>query len=414
MSFFKRAAETWAMLGRPIYTGERLRENLRGLTYAGVFSTVLGLVLLVINLSAGRNLMAIFAVMTSVFGAACAYLAGVLKNRRLAILSPTLFCGIMFAVYALTGVMDGAGILWSFLLPIGICYFVSVKYGIILSAIYSLFYFILFYTPAISILPVTYSPGFVSHFPLIFASMSILNAIAMVQYHKGALLENEYTEQLSSEVEKQTKVARERADRLEELNDETVQTLAVAIDAKDKYTNGHSFRVSWYAVALARHLGWTEEDLNEFEREALLHDIGKIGVPDAILNKPGRLTDEEFAIIKSHTTTGGSILSRSKNLRKASQVARYHHERYDGKGYPEGLAGKSIPIHARVVAVADAYDAMRSDRIYRKGLPLEAIREQLVQGRGTQFDPELLDAFLELSDNGLLDEIAQRTPLLES
>ena len=122
MSFFKRAAETWAMLGRPIYTGERLRENLRGLTYAGVFSTVLGLVLLVINLSAGRNLMAIFAVMTSVFGAACAYLAGVLKNRRLAILSPTLFCGIMFAVYALTGVMDGAGILWSFLLPIGTCY----------------------------------------------------------------------------------------------------------------------------------------------------------------------------------------------------------------------------------------------------------------------------------------------------
>ena len=409
-----RPIDTWSVINRPIYVGDRLRDNLRALTMVGIFTAVLGIVLLIFNLATKQWVMAGCAVLTSVFGAGCAYFAGVMKNRRLAILSPTLFCGIVFAVYTLTGAMDGAAILWSFLLPIGICYFVSVKYGIILSAIYSLFFVVVFYTPLVNLLPVEYPGGFVSHFPVIFASMSMLNAIAMIQYHRGVLLEAAYSDMLNAEVDKQTRVARERADRLEELNDEMIQTLAVTIDAKDKYTNGHSFRVSWYSVALARHLGWSEDEIDELEREALLHDIGKIGVPDVVLNKPGRLTDDEFDVIKSHTTTGGSILSRSKDLKQASLVALFHHERYDGRGYPMGYAGDDIPPHARVVAIADAYDAMRSDRIYRKGLPLDIIREQLIKGRGTQFDPEFLDAFLELSDGGDLDEIAEREPLLTS
>ena len=414
MKLSQRARETWNMLDRPIYTNERLVENLKALTNAGIFTAVLGVALLAVNVSTGRWPMAASAVLTSLFGAGCAFFAGVKKNRELAVLSPALFCAIVFVVYAMTGAMDGAAILWSFLMPIGLCYFVSVKYGIILSIIYSVFFCVLFYTPLLSFVPVTYTPGFVSHFPMIFASMAMLSSIAMIRYHRGVLLENEYTDKLNAEVEKQTRVARERADRLEELNDEMVQTLAVTIDAKDRYTNGHSFRVSWYSVALARHLGWPEEEVDELEREALLHDIGKIGVPDAILNKPGRLSDEEFSVIKSHTTTGGNILSRSKDLEPASLVAQYHHERYDGRGYPSGLAGKDIPIHARIVAIADAYDAMRSDRIYRKGLPLDVIREQLVKGRGTQFDPDFLDVFLKLSDEGLLDEIASREPMLVS
>ncbi len=408
MKLYQRVIDTWSMLNKPIYTDDRLEDNLKALTAAGLFAAILGVFLFALNLAMGQRIMAVFAVLTLVFGAGCAYLAGVVKSRKLAILSPTLFCGIMFVVYTLTGIMDGAGVLWTFLAPIGIGYFVSVKYGIILSAFYSLFFFVVFYTPVLNLLPVTYSPGFISHFPVIFASMSMLSAIAMIQYHKSVLFEKEYAEKLNVEVEKQTRFATERADRLEELNEEMIQTLAVTIDAKDKYTNGHSFRVSWYAVALAKHLGWSEEEVDELEREALLHDIGKIGVPDAILNKPGRLTEEEFAVIKSHTTIGGSILSRSKNLKQASEVAQYHHERYDGKGYPKGLSGKDIPVHARIVTIADAYDAMRSDRIYRKGLPPDAIGEQLVKGRGTQFDPEFLDSFLELSENGVLDEIAHR------
>ena len=126
-----------------------------------------------------------------------------------------------------------------------------------------------------------------------------------------------------------------------------------------------------------------------------------------MLNKPGRLSKEEFEIIKQHAPIGGKILEASTTLVNASYVARYHHERYDGTGYPSGLKGEDIPLHARIVSIADAYDAMKSDRIYRKGLSKETIRKELVNGRGTQFDPNLLDTFLTIFDSGEIDEISK-------
>ena len=177
-----------------------------------------------------------------------------------------------------------------------------------------------------------------------------------------------------------------------------LETLAGTLDAKDKYTNGHSMRVAFYATRLAEKLGWDRERISILRYESLLHDIGKIGVPDAILNKPSRLSEMEFGLIKSHTIVGSDILKNMIAVPGASAVARYHHERYDGTGYPNGLSGTDIPLNARLVGIADAYDAMSSDRIYRKALAPEVIRKELVQGRGTQFDPDLLDKFLELVD----------------
>ena len=181
-----------------------------------------------------------------------------------------------------------------------------------------------------------------------------------------------------------------------------VQTLAKTIDAKDKYTNGHSFRVSEYSVKLARRLGWADEEINLIERESLLHDIGKIGVPDAVLNKPGRLNDEEFNTIKNHTGIGKTILEGIDGMQSVADIAAYHHERFDGSGYPEGLKGTEIPAHARIISIADAFDAMSSDRVYRKGMEKDAIRRELVNGSGKQFDPEYLSVFLKLFDDGEL------------
>ena len=136
----------------------------------------------------------------------------------------------------------------------------------------------------------------------------------------------------------------------------------------------------------------------------MLHDIGKIGVPDNVLNKPDKLNEEEFSVIKSHAAIGGNILAESAELKEASNTARHHHERYDGKGYPDGLTAENIPAHARIVSIADAYDAMHSDRIYRKGLSREVVRKELEEGRGTQFDPAYLDAFMQLFESGELDK----------
>ena len=182
-----------------------------------------------------------------------------------------------------------------------------------------------------------------------------------------------------------------------------LETLAGTIDAKDKYTNGHSMRVAIYSTILAEKLGWNESQIEKLRYEALLHDIGKIGVPDSILNKPSKLSDMEFDLIKSHTLVGSDILKNMVAVPNATEVARHHHERFDGRGYPTGISGTEIPLNARIVCIADSFDAMSSDRIYRKALSKEIIREELIKGRGTQFDPNLLDVFLELFDAHKLD-----------
>lgn len=184
-----------------------------------------------------------------------------------------------------------------------------------------------------------------------------------------------------------------------------LETLAGTIDAKDKYTNGHSMRVAIYATKLAEELGWDQEHIEKLRYEALLHDIGKIGVPDAILNKPSKLTDAEFDLIKSHTMVGAEILKNMVAVPNAAEVARYHHERFDGRGYPSNVSGSAIPINARIICIADSFDAMSSDRIYRKALKREVIKDELIKGRGSQFDPELLDVFYKLYEEHKLDNV---------
>lgn len=195
----------------------------------------------------------------------------------------------------------------------------------------------------------------------------------------------------------------EKTVQIEQLSFEIIATIASMIEAKDGYTKGHSVRVAEYSSLIAKELGWKDEEIQNLKYVALLHDIGKVGIPDKILNKPGKLTDAEFNIIKSHTTLGGDILKDIETISDVDSGAKYHHERYDGTGYPSGLAETEIPIVARIICIADAYDAMNSKRVYRDKLTREAIRNELVNGKGTQFDPQLLDIFVKLFDNRKLD-----------
>lgn len=201
---------------------------------------------------------------------------------------------------------------------------------------------------------------------------------------------------LQQEVERQTAIAEERRARMERLSLQIVQALASTIDAKDKYTNGHSERVARYAREIARRLGKSEKEQEDIYYMGLLHDIGKIGIPDEIINKTSRLTDEEYQVIRTHPVIGSDILKNISEMPQIATGARWHHERYDGKGYPDGLAGKDIPCFARIIGVADAYDAMTSRRSYREMLSQEAVREEIRRGRGSQFDPEYADVMLQM------------------
>ncbi len=195
----------------------------------------------------------------------------------------------------------------------------------------------------------------------------------------------------------------EMAEKQLQMGNQTILAIARAVDAKDENTSQHSKRVSEYSVMIAKRMGLPDEECANLKKSALLHDIGKIGIPDSILNKPGRLTDEEYEVMKSHTVRGANILKEFTLIDHIVEGAQFHHEKYDGTGYPEGLKGKDIPLYGRIIGVADAFDAMTANRVYRKKLDFDYVINELKRCRGTQFDPEILDVFLELIDDGTVD-----------
>jgi cyclic di-GMP phosphodiesterase len=205
--------------------------------------------------------------------------------------------------------------------------------------------------------------------------------------------------------------------RLQSSYKTTLEALASALDTRDTETLGHSLRVASYTVAVAGRMGVHEPDLTDIYRGALLHDVGKIGVPDAILRKPGKLTPEEWVEMRRHPEIGYRILHGIDFLERAREIVLSHQESYDGSGYPRGLKGKEIPLGARIFAVVDTLDAMTSDRPYRKAAPYETARAEIVKYQGTQFDPDVVKAFLGIPDEEwieiqrrVLQDVLERGP----
>lgn len=203
---------------------------------------------------------------------------------------------------------------------------------------------------------------------------------------------------LSREVAKKTQEVQAHEEKLERMFFQIVAALSGAIDAKDEYTNGHSERVARYSREIAKRAGFSKEQQDTVFIMALLHDVGKIGIPDAILNKSSALTDEEYAVIKSHPLMGVEILEKIKDFPELLTGAKYHHERYDGLGYPDGIAGNAIPPEARIIAVADSYDDMTSRRRYRDTLSQDVVRREMEKGKGTQFDPVFTGIMIAMID----------------
>lgn len=180
---------------------------------------------------------------------------------------------------------------------------------------------------------------------------------------------------------------------------DSIETLRTTVEAKDPYTRGHSDRVSAYSVLLGKKIGLSEEDLKTLQIGGLFHDIGKIGITDTILLKSEKLTEEEYLEIKNHPEIGVTILSKSKIFNNILPIVQHHHEKYDGSGYPGKLSGDSIPLLARIVSIADSFDAMASQRPYRYSISIELIKRELEKNKGIQFDPDLCDNFIEILEN---------------
>ncbi len=228
-----------------------------------------------------------------------------------------------------------------------------------------------------------------------YATFVMIMAIAWLTWYVTATIQNlRYEKQ-----EKELAHVREQI----RMSNETILSIANAVEARDKRTGRHSLRVAVYSMLIAAELGFDGEELENIRQIGLLHDIGKIGVPDSILNKPAKLTVEEYDIMKSHVDIGGEILKDFTHIKNVADGAKYHHERYDGKGYNSGLKGEEIPLTARIIGLADAFDAMTSNRVYRTAMPMNRVIEELKEGRGTQFDPALVDILLDLINSGRID-----------
>lgn len=201
------------------------------------------------------------------------------------------------------------------------------------------------------------------------------------------------------EIKRINEELKESNDKLEQAYLDMVETLRFTVEAKDLYTRGHSDRVADYSVLIGEKVGLPEDQIKLLRIGGLFHDIGKIGIPDSILLKPEKLTDEEYSEIKNHPAIGAHILGAAVIFKDIIPIVKHHHEKYDGKGYPSGLKGEDIPYLARIAAIADTFDAMTSRRSYRRALDLQIVKDEIQKCSGTQFDPQLADAFLEILEN---------------
>lgn len=232
-------------------------------------------------------------------------------------------------------------------------------------------------------------------FDLELVAASLERALRM---KRMALEVEHYRKHLEHMVDQRTKELRDAISRIEQTYDETLKSLAGALDLRDNETAGHSVRVTRYCTEIAKAGGWSGDQLKHIVRGAQLHDIGKIGIPDSVLRKPGKLTPEEWEVMKTHARVGYELVRRIAFLAPAAEIVLTHQERYDGSGYPQGLRAEEIPLGARIFAVADTLDAMTSDRPYRKALPFSAAREEITRESGRQFDPDVVRIFLSFPE----------------
>jgi putative nucleotidyltransferase with HDIG domain len=242
--------------------------------------------------------------------------------------------------------------------------------------------------------------GAYDYLPKPFEREQLLATVRRALENRRLKRENDaYRSNLEVLVAERTQQWKTALTRLEESYDITLAALGDALDLRDNETEFHSRRVTAFTIAIARKMGLPKEDIKVIARGAFLHDFGKVAIPDDILRKPGKLTVEEMAVMKEHCYLGYKIISRIPFLAEAAEIIYSHQEHYDGSGYPRGLKGEEIPLGARIFAIADTLDAMRSDRVYRKAQSMQAVRDEIALWSGRQFDPQIVKAFLEMPDN---------------
>lgn len=318
------------------------------------------------------------------------------KNVYRVLIAAVVVLLFLAAPLAILGANDGFSLLWYMLIPIITLILMGMPFGVPVCIIFGLFVMILFWTPVKGCLAYPYEWDYLLFYPWFYWGFCLIVVVMDIFYKLYQMKQIENEENLEEEV-------RRAVERTQHMMVDSVAAISRMLDEKDGYTQEHSRRVAMYSRLIAQNLKsvkLTEEEISAIYRSALMHDIGKIAIPDSVLNKPERLTDEEYEIMKKHTIWGKEILSGLEFLPQADVGANYHHERYDGTGYPYGLSGEELPLMARIISAADALDAMNSDRCYRKNCGKDYIIGEFEKGSGKQFDAEIAGIVVSLVRKG--------------
>lgn len=361
-----------------------------------VFATVLVLIDIE-NFKLGKLGVGVMVLLIALIMYFAVFLLRFFKREVFKLVKNVMFVVVLLVIpIATTGANDGFSILWYMLMPIITVILLGLPVGAPICVGFGLLCMVLFWTPVSGLLKYSYEDAYLFYYPIFYWGFCLLIMVMDIFYKLYQIRQLENEQSLEAEVQR-------TVSQTQNLMLTSVATISQMLDEKDGYTQEHSRRVAQYSKLIAENLtseSFTEEEVSYIYRSALMHDIGKIAVPDALLNKPERLTDEEYEIMKKHTIWGREILAGLKFLPQADLGACYHHECYDGSGYPNGLSGEEVPLTARIISVADALDAMNSNRCYRKQCDKDYIISEFEKGAGRQFDAELVQIVVKLIREG--------------
>lgn len=383
-----------------------------------ILFALVGFVFVFINIASNEMFMT-FANGSIAIICLTAFLLVKLKKTQAAIILDVVTFSIIFTSYIFNGGAAGFSLIWLVLLPAMIMYVLTFKYGTILCGIIQLILILFFWTP-LKVYCYPFSDTYFVRFPIVYAAavaIAVLSKLTVVRAERSRdeLLEENisYKEHLQQLVEEQAKKIKQQSKEISEMQQSIILGIANIVESRDGSTGMHIKRSAEFVDMLAGELLLrekypdiiTEKYVTILHTVAPMHDIGKVQVPDAILRKSGKLTEEEYEIIKSHSAEGGRLilktmgkLKNQKMVKIAYEVAAYHHERWDGTGYPNGLAGEEIPLSARIMAVADVFEALTAQRAYKEAFDLKKSFAIIEQYAGTLLDPELVQIFLEMRE----------------
>jgi len=392
MNFKRVITEYWEIFWTNTYDGARKEQNMKNIRVALLLMAAFSFVMSLMNVANGNRRMLVATAILCVLFLITAFACRSERGRAVGITVCVLSVAVIFTFFVFSGGNDGFAVLWTLLAPIFLMVAVGVRAGAFVGAYFQVLFMVFFWTPLRRIVEVHYTETFLNRYPMLYLCLLIVSVVISLGQKKQQILLDAHQKELE-------KAVVDERNQVMQITFQTIAAITGIVDAKDQYTDQHSIRVAQYSAMIAEELGWDREEIDGVYYAALLHVIGKVGIRDGILNKSGGLDEEEFRAMKAHTTIGAKILSELTVLKGANEGALYHHEKYDGSGYPFGLKGEAIPMVARIICLADSFDAMNTKRSYKEKYEENYILDEIRSGRSKHFDPDVTDAFLRCVEN---------------